>query len=69
MSKSTVIEVAGLGKKYRIGRGPKRAEGVVDAVKQVVLRPFRYLRSRLEAESEENTVWALNDVSFEVRHG
>lgn len=72
----TVIEVAGLGKRYRIGafRGRAGRENLRDALVNAALAPARNLRRlRGVADSERSggdpLVWALRDVSFGVREG
>jgi len=58
------IQVEGLGKRYRIGarEKPRGAAGLLTA-------PFRYLGQALRGPSEEETLWALRNVSFQVRRG
>ncbi|HET7321923.1 MAG TPA: ABC transporter ATP-binding protein [Longimicrobiaceae bacterium] len=72
---NVAIRVEGLGKRYRIGAAAERHDDLRSALTAAVKSPFRNL-SRLrglarfdEAAEEENTVWALKDVSFEVKHG
>jgi lipopolysaccharide transport system ATP-binding protein len=62
-----VIKVSGLSKRYRIGasEGPYRT--LRETVNQAVRSPFRGLRR--EGNGRETTIWALNDVSFEVQPG
>ncbi len=64
-----IIEVNNLSKRYSIGRresyGSLREE-IADAF----LRPFRRIFSNAgDSASDENTVWALRDVSFNVMEG
>ena len=70
----TVIKVENLSKQYRIGGARKGyktfRETLVDATKA----PFQLLSSMLPAPSSklsstEDTIWALKDVSFEVKRG
>jgi lipopolysaccharide transport system ATP-binding protein len=77
----TVIKVENLSKQYRIGakEGYKTfRETLIDSA----IAPFLLCRDiakkviyplpssgRLEPESEENRIWALNKVSFEVKRG
>ena len=68
-----VIKVENLSKQYRIGsrEGYKTfRESLVDAAKA----PFSALRSMLSApssqlSSRDDTIWALRDVSFEIKRG
>jgi lipopolysaccharide transport system ATP-binding protein len=68
------IRVEGLGKRYRIGAAAERHDNVRDALTAAVMAPLRNLiqlrrLSRFDAGEAENIVWALNDVSFDVKHG
>ena len=69
MTSDVVIKVAELGKRYRIGLAQKRSENLGQAVMKAVASPFRYLSTRLTRASEEEILWALRDISFEVRQG
>jgi lipopolysaccharide transport system ATP-binding protein len=62
-----IISAAGLSKQYRLGAGSGHdmlRELVVWAVKA----PFRRLRGR-SSRAKHQTIWALKDVSFEVKRG
>ncbi len=59
-----MIAVEGLGKRYRIG-ARQTHNSLRDALAATVSAPLRALRRN----GEENTVWALQDVSFEVAPG
>lgn len=63
------ISVENLGKRYRIGQAEQRPQNLREAVSAYVRSPFRYLRSRLREPGEDEMIWALKDVSFEVKHG
>src|ERR1051325_11526537 len=70
-----VIQVDGLGKRYRIGAAAERHRDLRDAIAAAFTAPFRNL-ARVRALSrfhddgdEENVVWAVKDVSFEVKRG
>jgi len=61
------IRADGLGKRYRIGQR-EHYRSLRDALTDTVLSPVRRLRrGRLPAEN--NTIWALRDVSLEVAPG
>ena len=66
---SAVITVENLGKRYRIGVARKRAQNLREALKRLPLAPFRYLQTRLRGATDEEILWALKDVSFEVKQG
>jgi lipopolysaccharide transport system ATP-binding protein len=69
MSSPAAISIEGLGKCYRIGLQQRRPARLGQAVRQTLLAPFQYLRTRLREASEAETLWALRDISFEVRPG
>jgi lipopolysaccharide transport system ATP-binding protein len=68
------IRCEGLAKKYRIGeREPYKA--LRDVIRDAFASPFRRFRSALQHSSnggkgvEKMSIWALNDVSFEIKRG
>src|SRR5882672_8991867 len=66
------IRVENLSKKYHIG-GPKADYRTLrESLMEGLQKPYRYLR-RLTAEKnanqEDNSIWALNNVTFEVQPG
>ena len=65
----TVIRVENLGKRYRIGLAEKQPDNLREALIRLAGSPFRYLRTRLRESSPEETIWALKNVSFEVKRG
>lgn len=65
----TVIRVENLGKRYRIGLKEKAPKTLRQAMTGVVGSPFKYLRTVLREPTPEETIWALKDVSFEVKQG
>lgn len=62
------IEVDNLGKKYRIGAKQKQNDTLREVFTSVVTSPFRHLRN-LRRPTEDDIIWALKDVSFEIKHG
>ncbi len=69
-----VIRCERLGKRYRIGqREPYRT--FRDTLVDVMIAPFRGMSRLMKAQSairdpeSNNTIWALKDVSFEVKRG
>src|SRR5579871_4560726 len=63
------ISVEGLGKRYRIGSGPKEPYGSLrESIVRAAQAPLRRLRGG-ERPSNDRDMWALRDVSFEVKHG
>ncbi len=73
---SPVIRTEGLSKAYRVGRREERHETLVGTLLDLVKKPvenFRRLRSLGNVTErnahDEDVMWALRDVSFEVRAG
>jgi lipopolysaccharide transport system ATP-binding protein len=65
----TMVRVQGLGKQYRIG-ARRRYRTLRETLVDTAAAPVRWLRSRRAApKGETNRIWALRDVSFEVRRG
>jgi lipopolysaccharide transport system ATP-binding protein len=62
------IIVENLSKRYRIGKRVDPSQSRKD-VARMLLSPFSYLASTLRDPSEEETLWALKDVSFTVKSG
>jgi lipopolysaccharide transport system ATP-binding protein len=68
-----IIDVKGLGKKYRIGKADKKTDTVAGAIMKGLKSPFENLRqirglSNLNQDTDFVT-WALRDVSFQVSEG
>src|SRR5438094_9492179 len=62
------IRVEGLGKSYRIGH-LERAVTLRDAVQNFVTAPRTRLRKFFSTPTEQETIWALREVSFDLEHG
>ena len=69
------IRVEGLGRQYRIGRLQKSGgyktirETVVDVCAAPFRRVGRLVRGHHSAADLDETMWALRDVSFEIKQG
>jgi lipopolysaccharide transport system ATP-binding protein len=63
------IRVDNLSKLYRIGVAERQPQGLGGAVRSLVSSPFAYLQRMLRPPTEQETLWALRDVSFEVQRG
>ena len=63
------IRVENLGKRYRIGGPQERYRTLRDTITDVALAPVRRLRSLGQPTPPEEIIWALKDISFEVKHG
>ncbi|MFT5824253.1 MAG: lipopolysaccharide transport system ATP-binding protein [Crocinitomix sp.] len=72
MSK-TIITVANLSKRYRIGLKEKKSETLVGQLGNILRTPFKNLetlrRMNRFGEEEESVFWALKDINFEVKQG
>jgi len=63
---SSAIQVAHLSKQYRIGEQVEKYQTFREAVSRLWKAPIRRLRRGRE---ERRTIWALQDVTFEVERG
>lgn len=68
------IRTEQLGKQYRIGQTTERYRTLRDTLANVATLPWRVLRSTFKRSNHQmfkpaNRIWALRDVSFEVRKG
>ena len=69
---NTAIEVENLSKRYRIGSQREVYSTLRDAVSGVFSRPLRRLRGSFHGsapDSNASTIWALDEVSFQVKQG
>jgi lipopolysaccharide transport system ATP-binding protein len=67
-----VIRVENLSKQYRIGGPQGRYKTIRESLTEAVQAPFRRLSSVVRGQSSavsNETIWALKDVSFEVKRG
>lgn len=65
----TIISVDSLGKSYRIGRLRQKPQTIREAMSRLAGSPFAYLAERLRNPAESEILWALRNVSFEVKQG
>ncbi len=63
------IQVENLSKRYRIGARENQVNTLRERIGNLLASPFAYLRSTLHGPSEEEMIWAIKDVSFEVKQG
>lgn len=71
------IRVENLSKRYRIGMKEERNQTLVGALSSVIKNPIKNFRrvqslttfSNNQHEADPNIVWALKDVSFEIKPG
>src|SRR5881296_2930246 len=66
MTKS-IITAEGVSKRFRIGSHNASYQTLRDVLADAVKRPFR--SGRRQVERNGDTIWALRDVSFEIRPG
>ena len=68
------LRVMGLGKEYHIARLKNRHRTLRDTVAEAIGSPIRRARNLLRGQMTgaadlDLKIWALKDISFEVRHG
>lgn len=66
------VRVENLGKMYRIGGPQEKYVTLRDTISSAAIAPFRKVRGLMRGESAsglKEEIWALKDVSFEVKHG
>jgi lipopolysaccharide transport system ATP-binding protein len=63
------IRVENLSKLYRIGVAERQPQNLAGAARGLLSSPFAYLGRMLRPPTEQETLWALRDVSFEVQRG
>lgn len=65
-----IIKVENLSKSYRIGLNPeKRKTNKWHRILRPIQSPFEYLIDSIRKPSEDEIIWALKEVSFEVEEG
>ena len=66
----TALSVSGLSKSYRIGERPGKYRTLRDTLAGLASAPFRMLRAGVAGRPKpDRTIWALRDVSFDVKRG
>jgi lipopolysaccharide transport system ATP-binding protein len=68
MMEPVFVSVEGVSKRYRIGGLPAAYDSLRESLARSVAARLRRLRGGGEGE-DDTTLWALRDVSFEVRRG
>lgn len=69
-----MIKVEGLGKQYRIGGKRERYKTMRDSLTKMFVSPFQRAAKLLRGQATgaadlDETIWALKDVSFEIKSG
>src|SRR5262244_1683422 len=62
-----IIRVEGLGKQFRIGARQPQYRTLRESIVNAARAPFKWFERN--GKSEDRTIWALKDVSFEVAPG
>src|SRR5205807_4437287 len=65
---SVVICAEHLSKRYDVGR-LQSYDTFRDALTRSIAAPFKWLRGGEPTSSNDQTIWALKNVTFDVRHG
>jgi lipopolysaccharide transport system ATP-binding protein len=65
----TAIRVENLSKQYRIGGPQAQYRTMRETMMDLAAAPVRRLRRLGQPMPEDEIIWALKDVSFEVKHG
>lgn len=63
------IRVEGLSKRYRINARQVKTRTLKDYLRKVLSSPWQYLATTLRPASEEEILWALRDITFEIEPG
>jgi lipopolysaccharide transport system ATP-binding protein len=63
------IAANGLSKNYRLGTGAHRYGRLTETLSNAAAAPFRKMLRRQAGPSKNETVWALKDVTFQVKEG
>jgi lipopolysaccharide transport system ATP-binding protein len=63
------IRTVGLSKLYRLGRQSARYQTLRELVMERLRAPWRWVRATRGGRTDRETIWALNDVSFEIAPG
>jgi len=63
------VRVENLSKQYRIGARQAGYRTIRETMTDLATAPLRRLRRLGQPTPPEETIWALKDVSFEVKHG
>jgi len=71
---NVALRVEGLGKMYRIGGKHERYKTLRESITEGMAAPFRRARGLMQGQAyaageQKEEIWALQDVSFEIKHG
>jgi lipopolysaccharide transport system ATP-binding protein len=65
----TVIHVESLGKSYVLGKKIEKPKGILGRTKNTLIGSFDWLIQQVKGPHPEQILWALKDVSFDVKKG
>jgi lipopolysaccharide transport system ATP-binding protein len=68
-SNEIAIKADGLGKMYRLGREIPCASTLPGKIRNTVSAPFEWLSEQIRKPDKNELLWALKDVSFEIKRG
>ncbi len=66
---NVAIRAENLGKLYRIGAKQERYRTIRESVTVAIASPFRRLFNTYSKTQDANSIWALKDVSLEIKQG
>jgi lipopolysaccharide transport system ATP-binding protein len=69
MNNELAIRVDKLAKLYRIGKTTDNGNNFGQKISQKVTSPFKYLASTLTKPEDDEIIWAIKDISFDVNNG
>jgi lipopolysaccharide transport system ATP-binding protein len=69
MKEDIAIQVEGLSKLYYIGKAKTQSESLAQRFRGGILASARRLGVGGQSSAADETIWALRDVSFDVKHG
>lgn len=69
MDKDIAVRIQDLGKRYRIGVHKPPARTLGGKIKRTLSSPLEWLTSEIRTPSEDEILWALRDITFDVKVG
>jgi lipopolysaccharide transport system ATP-binding protein len=69
MSSDVAIRVQGVSKRYRIGASQAPYKTLRESLTDLIMAPVKRLGRLGQPPSREETIWALKNVSFEIKRG
>lgn len=74
MKKDLAISAQGISKKYQIGSGQRHSNHFFDVIKDTIASPIKKIKGLVKGApaasfASNETIWALKDISFDVKQG